>query len=114
MCKSLRVYNAQNIGSLLMYISLYIEYIPIGRDFTIYKSIWYILKIIFQISNKLADLVPRLTRNTFEFWLSFLQGINIAKKSVNIAKTGVNLAVLFFNYTCYTYYKVGYYFKRIL
>ncbi len=64
-----------------------------GRDFTVYESIWYVLKIIFQISNKLADLVPRLTGNTFELWLGLPQGVNVAKKGVNVAKTGVNLAV---------------------
>ena len=54
-----------------------------------YESIWYVLKIIFQISNKLADLVPRLTGNIFEFWLGLPQG-------VNVAKTGVNLAVPYY------------------
>ena len=46
-------------------------------------------KITFQIANKLADLVPWLTRNTFEFWLGLPLGVNVAKQ-------GVNLAVPFF------------------
>ena len=36
-CKSLRVYNAQDIGFRLMCVSLY-KYIPTGADFTVYVS----------------------------------------------------------------------------
>lgn len=77
-----------------MYIFLYVL---IGVDY-IHK--YLVFKIIFQILNKLADLIPRLIENIFEFWLGFLQSINVIKKDVNVAKTGVNLAVsLIINFT---------------
>ena len=45
------------------------------------------VRLFFQISNKLADLLPRLTRKTFEFWLGLPQGVNVAKKGVNVASS---------------------------
>ena len=71
-CIMLRVY----LGSFLMYTSLYVWiYLNGCRSYCVRK--YLVLKITF-FSNKLADLVPRLTGNTFEFWLGLPQGVNLA------------------------------------
>lgn len=49
--------------------------------------------ITFQTLNKLTNLVPQLIWSTFEFWLGFLQGINVAKRGVNITRMDVRLVV---------------------
>lgn len=61
-------------------LASYIDYIPPFSPFTKKKK-----KITFQIPNKLADLVPQLMRNTFEFWLVLPQSINVKKYGVNLA-----------------------------
>lgn len=61
------------------YVTSYIDFISL-------YSFLYQKNITFQIADKLADLVSRLTRNTFEFCLHLPQGINVAKKCVNVVK----------------------------
>ena len=63
MCPPLRVYNALSISSLLINIRISVginEYIPTGVYFIIYVCKCLILKLIFQISNKLDWLIDWL------------------------------------------------------